>query len=104
MKKPIMIVSLFTSVFLFNASYANAMDKNLEEKLLKVCEAVKSDSRIKLQQAVSEVPAGYKQITRSLMCNGMDPITYALHHGSQNTAKLLASRSHVDYDEMLAKL
>tara|TARA_R110002167_G_scaffold100491_4_gene262273 strand:+ start:563 stop:877 length:315 start_codon:yes stop_codon:yes gene_type:complete len=104
MKKSLLIASLLTGVCLVNMTQVHAMDKNMEEKLVKVCEAAKSDSRIKLQQAISNVSTGYKEIAESLVCNGVDPITFALNNGSVKTAKLLASRSQKDFDEMLAKL
>lgn len=104
MKKSVFIVSVVSSVFLFNVSHVHAMDKNMEEKLVKVCEALQSDSRIRLKQAMSNVPAGYKEIARGLVCNGMDAISFALHNKAEKTAKFLANRSHIDYDELVAKL
>jgi hypothetical protein len=104
MKKSLLIASLLTGVCLVNMTQVHAMDKDTEEKLVKVCEALKSDSRIKLQQAISNVSAGYREIAEGLVCNGVDPITFALNNGAVNTAKLLANRSHKNFDEMLAKL
>jgi hypothetical protein len=104
MKKSLLIISVVVSVSLLNVGQVYAMDKNMEKKLVKVCEALKSDSRIRLQQAISNVSAGYKQIAEGLVCNGMDPITFALSNGAEKTAKLLANRSNKDYNEMLAKL
>jgi hypothetical protein len=69
------------------ASDAHVTLKN-EHKLVEVYKALKSDSRIKLEQSIKEGHLDYKQIMDGLVCNGQDPMSFAINKGSYKTAKM----------------
>ena len=103
--KRIIIGSILTAgILLAGSAQANPIDKGTEAHLVKICEAIKSDSKIKLHVAIRNSGIKSKAISKGLVCNGYDPVTYAIVNKAQNTAKFMARKSGVDYKALLAKL
>ena len=103
--KRIIIGSILTAgILLAGSAQANPIDKGTEAHLVKICEAIKSDSKIKLHVAIRNSGIKAKAISKGLVCNGYDPVTFAIVNKAQNTAKFMARKSGVDYKALLAKL
>jgi hypothetical protein len=103
--KKIIIGSLLTAgILLAGSVQAKSMNKNLEAHLVKICEAIRSDSKIKLHIAIRDSGIKTKAISKGLVCNGYDPVTFAIVSKAENTAKFMASKGNVDYEALLAKL
>ena len=103
--KKIIIGSIITAgILLAGSAQANSIDKKLEADLVKICEAIKSDSKYKVNRAIKNSGIKAKTISEGLVCNGYDPVTFAMVNNAQNTAKFMARKSGVDYEALLAKL
>jgi hypothetical protein len=103
--KKIIISSIVTVVILLAGSAkAKNIDKNTEANLVKICQALKSDSKLKLHSAIKDSGIKVKEISEGLVCNGYDPVTFAIFNNAQNTAKFMARQSGADYEALLAKL
>lgn len=61
----------------------------LEAKLIKVCEAVMSDKRLRLHLRLKEYRLSVREINRGLKCNGEDPYNFAMTHEAYNNANYL---------------
>lgn len=83
---------------------AEYMEPIMEKKLVRVCEAIKSDSRIRLHVAIKRTGVNARHLAKGLVCNGHDPVTFAALNNANKTGTLMASRLNVDYQELLAKL
>lgn len=103
MKKYLVIGSMLSGLMFTNVASVQAMDKSTEQTLIKICEALKSNNKGKLHRVVKHSYLNYKQISKGLVCNGMDPVTFALRNSATDTAELFARRSNMDYDMLLAK-
>lgn len=95
---------LAAGILLAGSAQAQYLDKNTEARLVKICEAIKSDSKIKLYIAIKNSGINAKSISEGLVCNGYDPVSFAIVSNAQNTAKFMARKSGVDYEALLAKL
>jgi hypothetical protein len=104
MKKLIITTILSSGILLAGSVQAKNIDKNTEAHLVKVCEAIKSDSKISLYKAIEDSGISAKALGKGLVCNGYDPVTFAIVNNAQNTAKFMARRSDLDYNALLAKL
>lgn len=104
MKKIILGSIITASILLTGAVQAKAIDKKLEAKLIKVCEAIKSDSKIKVYKAIKNSGIKARVISNGLVCNGYDPVTFAIIHSAENTAKYIARKGDENYQARLAKL
>ena len=103
--KKIIIGSILTAgILLAGGAQANSFDKNIEANLVKICEAIKSDSKLKLRHAIEISGINVRAISKGLVCNGYDPVTFAIVNKAQHTAKFMARKSDVDYEALLAKL
>ena len=103
--KKIIIGSIITAgILLAGSAQANYIDKNTEADLIKICEAIKSDSKLKVRRAIKYSGFTAKAVSEGLVCNGYDPVTFAMVNNAQNTAKYMATKSGVDYEALLAKL
>jgi hypothetical protein len=103
--KKIIIGSIITaSILLAGSAQAKYIDKNTEANLVKICEAIKSNSKIKLHLAIKNSGIKAREISKGLVCNGYDPVTFAMISNAQNTAKYMARKGGVDYEALLAKL
>ncbi|MCF2947785.1 DUF3718 domain-containing protein [Paraglaciecola aquimarina] len=97
-------VVMSTSILLTAGVQAKYIDKYTEQKLVKVCEAIKSNSRIKLDSAIKDSGISAKALGKGLVCNGYDPVTFAIASGAKTNAKFLANRTSLNYEDLLAKL
>jgi hypothetical protein len=104
MKKNLIIVSVLSSFLLLGAAQAQAIDKSTEDKLVGICKALQSNSKAKLHRVIKQSNLSYKKISEGLVCNGMDPVTFALRSNAHKTAQLFAHKSKQDYHAILAKL
>ncbi|WP_339719762.1 DUF3718 domain-containing protein [uncultured Paraglaciecola sp.] len=104
--KKIIISSIITAGILLTGSVqaSNKIDPTVEGKLVKVCEAIKSDSVIKVNVAIRDSGLGIKQIAKGLVCNGYDSVSFALANEAEKTAKYMAKKSTETHQEMVAKL
>lgn len=90
--KKLILTTIATSTLLLSSG-AFAMDKDLEDRLVDVCEAIKSDSRIALHSTLKHNRFRADSVVEGLVCNGEDAITFAKLHGAERTANLLIKRS-----------
>ena len=104
MKKIIIGGILTVGIILAGSVQANHIDKNTETHLVKICKAIKSDSQYKVDRAIKESGINAKKISQDLVCNGHDPVTFAIVNNAQSTAKFMAHKSGSDYEALLAKL
>ena len=104
MKKNLVIAGLVSSFLLFNVAQAQAVDLATEKQLVKICQALQSNNKNKLHRVITKSPWTYKNISEGLVCNGMDPVTFALRNNAPKTAQMFAHKSNLDYQTLLAKL
>lgn len=104
MKKIILGSILTAGILLTGNAHANSFDKSTEAHLVKICEAIKSDSKLKVHSAIKKSGIKARIISEGLVCNGYDPVTFAIVNNAQTTAKYMARKSGVDYEALLAKL
>jgi len=104
MKKTLISTIIVAGILLAGNAQASNIDSVVESKLVKVCEAIKSDSPIKVNTAVRNSGVGIKHIANSLVCNGVDPVSFALANNAEKTAKYMAQKGNVNYAELVVKL
>ena len=93
MKKVIISTIITAGILLAGSAQAkNVIDPATETNLVEVCEAIKSDSVIKVNVAIRDSGLGMKQITKGLVCNGYDPVSFALANDAEKTAKYMAAQ------------
>jgi hypothetical protein len=103
--KNLMIAGAFGFTTLCATSVsAEYIEPYMERKLVRVCEAIKSDSRIRLNVAIKQSGLNARRLAKGLVCNGHDPVTFAALNNANKTGVLMANRLNVDYQELLAKL
>ncbi len=82
-----------------------AADKDyIEQALVDVCKAIQSGNRLNLNKTLKEYRLNYRVIQEKLVCNGQDPITFARNSGAMDSATLIAKRSGLPSDEMMAQV
>ena len=104
MKKIILGSIITASILLSSAVQAKFMDKKLEAKLVKVCEAIKSDNKFKVYKAIKNSGVKARTISNGLVCNGYDPVTFAKIHNAESTAQYIARKGNGNVQTRLAKL
>jgi hypothetical protein len=104
MKKIIFGSILTAGILLTGNAHANSIDKSTEAHLVKICEAIKSDNALKLHHAIKNSGVRARIIGQGLVCNGYDPVSFAIVNNAKTTAKFMARKSGVDYETLLAKL
>jgi hypothetical protein len=92
----LLLTSLLLTANLAQAK-SNSMDKNLENKLINICKALKSDDKIKLRHSIKESGLRERVVFRGLVCNGMSPLAYALSENANLTAHYIGNKSGVKY-------
>ncbi|MFT6249706.1 MAG: hypothetical protein ACJAZQ_002925 [Cognaticolwellia sp.] len=103
--KNVLISSIITAgILLAGNAQASNLDSVTENNLVKVCEAIKSDSTLKLHTAIRNSGITIKAISNGLVCNGYDPVTFAIVNDAKNTAKYMAKKSNINYEQLVAKL
>ena len=85
------------------AASAGSYPAELEDDLIAVCEAIKSDSRLKLHRAVKETGLNVKNLHEGLVCNGQDMLTFAATHNATETAQHIARRVNASPRVLTAK-
>ena len=103
MNKKHIVSSVLASILICSAVQAQALDRETEKDLITICKALKSNNKSKLHRVISNSRWSYKIIAEGLVCNGMDPVTFALHNDAHKTAQFFAHKSKLDYQTMLAK-
>ncbi|GAB2699364.1 DUF3718 domain-containing protein [Aliiglaciecola sp. 3_MG-2023] len=102
--KKVMLIAIMLGAFASNSAFAAShLTSYQQASLVKVCKALKSDSRIQLQKAVKSSNLNYKKVAKGLMCNGQSALEFAAMHDAHETAGFLARKVNVNYDKMLAK-
>jgi len=104
MKKVIISTIISTSFLLAATAQASVINPATESNLVEVCEAIKSDSVIKVNVAIRDSGLGMKQIANGLVCNGYDPVSFALANDAEKTAQYMAKKSIDNNQKMVAKL
>jgi hypothetical protein len=74
-----------------------------ERMLISLCKAVKSDSMVKLSYTLKRANISYLDMQDGLVCNGKDPITFAMLNGAEHTAHMIARRTNNDPSTFVAK-
>ncbi len=69
------------------------IDKGLEKNLVKICKALKSDSKMKIKHAIENTHIRKEAVLRGLVCNGMTPLTFALSHNANESAQYLVGQN-----------
>lgn len=104
MKKLLLSTIITAGILLAGNAQASKIDPTTESKLVKICEAIKSDNTFKLHTAIRDSGIRTKQISNGLVCNGYDPVSFAIVNDAKNTAKYMAKKGNVNYQELVAKL
>jgi hypothetical protein len=104
MKKLLLSTIITAGILLAGNAQAKYIDPVTESKLVKVCEAIKSDNTLKLHTAIRDSGIRTKKISNGLVCNGYDPVSFAIANDAKNTAKYMAKKGNVNYQELVAKL
>jgi hypothetical protein len=104
MKKLLISSIISAGILLAGNAQANKIDSVTENNLVKVCEAIKSDSLIKVKMAVRDSGIGIREIANGLVCNGADPVNFALANDAEKTAKYMANKRNGKHQELVAKL
>lgn len=89
---------------LMATSQAYALDSSTERKLVKICKAIQSDSKLQLHKAIKQSRLGYRQVAQGLVCNGKSAMEFAYYHNANNAAGLLARKANIKNSAMLAKV
>ncbi|MDM7861928.1 DUF3718 domain-containing protein [Alteromonas sp. ASW11-36] len=82
---------------------AGNFDPALEKDLVRICAALKSDSRLALHRAVKRSRLSYKQIDEGLMCNGESAQDFARTHNANLTASTLAAKARSNNGVLTAR-
>jgi hypothetical protein len=96
MKKVIISTIITAGILLAGSAQAANIDSVVEGKLVNICEAIKSDSVIKVNAAINDSGLNMKQITNDLVCNGYDPISFAMVNEAEKTAQYMAKKGNVE--------
>lgn len=95
--KKLFVSTLLTSALVISQS-AFAGGWLEDEKLERLCELAKTDSKISLITEMKKRNLRFNHISDGLVCNGMDVVTFAKTHGATNIADMLETRrGKVDY-------
>ena len=92
-----------TLSFTATAANAGSYPVELEDDLVAVCEAVKSNSRLKLHRAAKATGLNMRDLHEGLVCNGQDMLTFATTHNASETAQHIARRINADPGVLTAK-
>ena len=104
MNKLLISTIITAGILLTGNAQASKIDTVTENNLIKVCEAIKSDSLIKVNVAVQESGINIRKIANGLVCNGFDPVSFALANNAEKTAKYMANKSNANHQELVAQL
>ncbi|AWL10896.1 hypothetical protein HMF8227_00390 [Saliniradius amylolyticus] len=84
-------LALASSAFITQASESDNdyISPSLEAKLVKICEAVMSDKRLRLHLSLKANRLSVRDINRGLKCNGESPYNFAMTHEAYTNADFL---------------
>lgn len=68
---------------------ALAMDKNIENALIDVCQSAASDKNYRMNKTIKGYNLKHKTVALKVMCNGDDIIAFAEKRGATKTAARL---------------
>jgi hypothetical protein len=101
------VVSVVTLCTLFSAtafsSTAHAKYIHNEKSLIKVCEAIQTNSPSQLRSAVKRSGHNYQALADGLLCNGQTVIEFAMANGAAKNASLFSRHTHTKLPELVAK-
>ena len=104
MNKLLISSIISAGIVLAGNAQASNIDSVTENNLIKVCNAIKSDSLTKVKVAVQESGISIRKIANGLVCNGSDPVSFALANDAEKTAKYMANNVSINHQEFVAKL
>lgn len=87
------LITLFLAVVSINSGAHAQMVREgtqLEKDLIRICKAIKSDRKLRIKQAIKKSGVQPKAIAKGLSCNGMDPISFAIHNDAKKSADYFA--------------
>lgn len=93
------VVCLFTAASVMAESYPASM----EDDLVAVCKAVKSNNQVALRRAVKHSRVSLRELNDGLVCNGKDMLSFAQHYQADGTAAYIVNRTLPAQDAMTAK-
>lgn len=84
------------SLALSTSAFAQSpMPKSLEKNLIEVCEAVKSDNKLRLTRTLRQNHLTFRQVAKDLKCNGQDVVTFARANEASDNADYVEHRAHL---------
>ena len=104
MKKLLISTIITAGILLAGNAQAVNIDSVTEGNLVKICNAIKSDSLIKVKVAVQESGVSIREIADGLVCNGIDPVSFALANDAEKIAKYMSKKSNINHQGFVAKL
>jgi hypothetical protein len=104
MKKVIISTILTAGILLAGSAQASNIDPVVESKLVEVCEAIKSDNLSKVNDAVKDSGVSIKKLANSLVCNGQNPVSFAMANDAGKIAQYMAAKSTTNHQELLVRL
>lgn len=102
-KKTLLALAASLPILALSFTSQAAMDPYLENALINVCKAAKSNSLIKLNNTTKSYNLKNKTVALKLVCNGEDVINFAENYGANKTAaKLQKSLGNVSITDVAA--
>ena len=102
-KKTLLALAASIPVLAVSLPSQAAMTPYMENALIEVCKAAKSNSLIKLNNTTKSYRLKNKTVALKLMCNGEDVISFAESYGADKTAaKLQRSLGSVSITDVAA--
>lgn len=102
-KRLILSVTATSALMLAPSTHAVPMDAALENDLVNICEALKSDSKLNLHRAIKKSRVSYRQVEEGLVCNGESAREFALTHNATTTAGLLDKHARANNGVLTAR-
>jgi hypothetical protein len=99
----VLVTGLLVSATSQAGTRAKAFDASHERTLVSLCEAVRSNNKMRLHHTLKQARISYSEMQEGLVCNGKDPMTFAMLNGSEDNAHLIAKRTNIDPSSIVAK-
>lgn len=77
------------------AKYA-PITENLEKDLVNICQAIKDNHKIRIRKAIKHSGFTKRHVSEGLVCNGMEPLEFALFNNAIKSAEYIAGKSHLN--------
>ena len=89
-------IALFTLAIYCNPVSAKSthLSPSHEASLVKICEAIQTNSKRKLRNAIKSSGIPSRAINKGLVCNGLDTVSFALSSGANKTADFLVAKGN----------